>query len=304
MKPRSANLRHGDDATMGKVRLAPRDFRTSLRRWTRQADLSVWLERASRLGYAARGLVYLGMGVLLLLAAVDLAPRARGAKAMLAAWTDWPLGLALIGLVACGLTGFALWRVLQALFDADRHGASAKGLAVRAGQAVSGLVYGGLALSAFELLDAVEDVGEADEEQKARGLASSLLVLPHGDLLLMLAGLVLLGVGLGNVIQGVAQDFAKRLGCGPRLCRRIVPLARIGYGARGLATLPAGYFLFKAGMEAKSADARSWGGALQTIEQQPFGSAVLALLALGLIAFGLFAMAEALFRRIRADAVV
>ena len=289
---------------MGKGLSVPRDFRTTWRCWTRRPDLAIWLERASRLGYAARGLVYLGLGALLLLAAVDLVPRAHGTKVMLAAWAEWPLGLLLIGLVGCGLTGFALWRVLQALFDADRHGTSPKGLAVRVGQAISGLVYGGLALSAFELLDAVEDVGEADEEQKARGLASSLLVLPYGDLLLMLAGLVMLGVGLGNIIQGVARDFAKRLGCGPRLCRRIVPLARIGYGARGLAMLPAGYFLFKAGLEAKSADARSWGGALQTIELQPFGSAVLALLALGLVAFGLFALAEALFRRIHTDAVV
>jgi len=43
---------------------------------------------------------------------------------------------------------------------------------------------------------------------------------------------------------------------------------------------------------------------LQTVGQQPSGSAELALLALGLVAFGFFAMAEALLRRIRADAVV
>lgn len=272
---------------------------STFRRWVRRLDLVRALEWASRLGYAARGAVYLGMGAIVLLAAADLTPRARGAKAMLAAWADWPLGLVLVGLVAVGLLGFAVWRGLQAVFDADRHGASPKAIAVRIGQAISGVIYGGLGLWALELLDELEDVGEADEEQAAQGAAATVLALPQGDVLLLLAGAILVGVGLGNVIQGLSQDFAKRLACDERVCRWVVPMAKVGYGARGLATLPAGVFLIEAGLDARSSDARSWGGALQAVEAQPFGSWMLALLALGLIAFGLFGLVEAVFRRIR-----
>ncbi|PIB92845.1 DUF1206 domain-containing protein [Caulobacter sp. FWC2] len=264
-------------------------------------DLARLLEWASRLGYAARGVVYLGLGAIVLLAAADLTPRARGAKAMLAAWADWPLGLVLVALVAVGLLGFALWRALQAVFDADRHGSSPKAIAVRIGQAISGLIYGGLGLWALELLDEVEDVGEADEEQAAHGAAATVLALPHGEILLLLAGAALVGVALGNIIQGLKQDFAKRLSCDETVCRWVVPMAKIGYGARGLATLPAGVFLIEAGLDARSGDAHSWGGALQAVESQPFGSWVLALLALGLVAFGLFGFVEAAFRRIRPD---
>lgn len=267
--------------------------------WARRLDLVRLLEWASRLGYAARGVVYLGLGAIVLLAAADVTPRARGAKAMLAAWADWPLGLVLVALVAVGLLGFALWRALQAVFDADRHGTSPKAIAVRIGQAISGLVYGGLGLWALELLDEVEDVGEADEEQAAHGAAAAVLALPHGEILLLLAGATLVGVGLGNMIQGLKQDFAKRLSCDEEVCRWVVPMAKIGYGARGLATLPAGVFLIGAGLDARSRDAHSWGGALQAVEGQPFGSWVLALLALGLVAFGLFGFVEAAFRRIR-----
>lgn len=256
------------------------------------------LEGASRLGYAARGLVYVGLGVIVLLAATDVTPRAQGAKAMLAAWAGWPLGLALVGIVAVGLLAFAVWRALQAIFDADQHGASPKGVAVRIGQAVSGLIYGGLGFWALELLDAFEDVGEADEEQTARGAAATVLALPYGEILLLLAGAVMLGVGIGNVVQGLAQDFAKRLRCDDRICRWVVPMAKVGYAARGLATLPAGIFLILAGLEARSRDARSWGGALQALEAQPFGSWMLGLVALGLIAFGLFGFVEARFRHI------
>lgn len=271
----------------------------SLRGVSKRFDVTRALEWASRLGYAARGGVYLGLGTIVLLAAADLTPRAKGAKAMLAAWASWPLGLALVGVVAVGLLAFAVWRALQAIFDADRHGVSPKAIAVRVGQAVSGLIYGGLGLWALELLDAFEDVGEADEEQSARGMAQTVLALPYGELLLLLAGAALLGVGIGNIVQGVAQDFAKRLRCDDTVCRWVVPLAKLGYGARGLATLPTGLFLIQAGLAARSADAHSWGGALQAMERQPFGSWVLGLVAVGLIAFGLFGFVEAAFRRIR-----
>lgn len=264
-----------------------------------KVDVTRVLEGASRLGYAARGFVYLGLGTIVLLAASDVTPRAKGAKAMLAAWAAWPLGPALVGLIAVGLLGFAVWRGLQAIFDADRHGLSPKGVAVRIGQAISGVIYGGLGLWALELLDAFEDVGEADEEQAARGAAESVLTLPHGEILLLMAGAVMLGVGVGNVVQGLVQDFAKRLRCDDRLCRWVVPLAKVGYGARGLATLPAGAFLIRAGLETRSRDAHSWGGALQTLEGRPFGSWLLGVVALGLIAFGLFGFVEARFRQIR-----
>lgn len=264
-----------------------------------RANVSKAIELASRIGYAARGVVYLGLGAVVLLAALDLTPRAKGAKGLLSAWADWPLGWALIGAIGAGLAGFAAWRILQAVFDADRHGRTLKAWAVRAGQAFSGLVYGGLALSAFELLDELEDVGELDEEQSARHAARTVLDLPHGDALLIAAGLAVFAFAIGNVVQGLMQDFSKRLDCDDKTCRRVVPLAKAGYGARGLASLPLGVFLVLAGLEARAGEAHSWGGALQAIERQPFGSCVLALVAAGLIAFGLFGLVEARYRRIR-----
>jgi uncharacterized membrane protein YidH (DUF202 family) len=272
------------------------------RSWVKRAkrlDVSKAIELASRLGYAARGLVYLGLGAIVLLAALDLTPRAHGAKGLLRAWAEWPMGWALIGAVGLGLAGFAAWRFLQAAFDADRHGRSPKAWAVRIGQAVSGLIYGGLALSAFELLDELEDVGELDEEQSIHHTARTILDLPYGDSLLIGAGLVVVAFGIGNVVQGVMQDFSKRLDCGDKLCRVVTPLAKIGYGARGLASLPLGVFLVLAGMQARAGEARSWGGALQAVERQPFGNTALCVVAVGLIAFGLFGLIEARYRRIR-----
>lgn len=255
---------------------------------------------ASRFGYGARGLVYVSVGAIALLAALDLTPRTTGAGGAIEAWAEWPLGLVLITAVAVCLMAFALWRVLQAAFDADHHGLSPKGVAVRVGQAVSGLVYGGLAWSTLELLDGFEDIGEADESDSAKTFAAEVLGMPYGDWILILAGLVLLGVGIGNLIQGAVQDFGKRLDCSDALCRWVVPLGRVGYVGRGLATLPAGVFIIRAGIDVRSSEARSWSDALQALEAQPFGSLILGAVAAGLIAFGLFGLFEARYRRIDA----
>jgi len=258
------------------------------------------LETTSRFGYGARGLVYLSVGAIALLAALDLTPRAAGTGGAIEAWAQWPLGLVLITGVAGCLIAFSVWRFLQAVFDADNHGADAKGLAVRVGQAVSGIAYGALAFSTLELLDGFEDIGEADESDSAKTFAAEVLALPHGDWIMIAVGLALIGVGIGNLIQGAVQDFSKRLDCSEALCRWAVPLARVGYIGRGLATLPAGVFLMRAGIEARSSEARSWGDALQTLEAQPYGSLILGAIAAGLIAFGLFGVFEAFFRRIEA----
>lgn len=269
-----------------------------------EVDVGAMLEACARLGYAARGVVYLGLGAIAVLAALDLTPRAKGAREVLEAWSDWPLGAILIAGIGFGLSGFAVWRGVQAIFDADHHGRSPKAWAVRAGQAISGVVYGGLALSAFELLDAFEDLGEGDETESLRQTAASVLGTPHGDMLLMGVGLVVIGFGVGNVVQGLVQDFGNRLACDAALCRKVAPLAKLGYAARGVATMPSGAFLIIAGLHTRAAEARSWGDALQTVEQQPFGSLALGALAVGLIAFGLFGFVEARYRQIRPPEVL
>lgn len=265
-------------------------------RWLKRAPVKALLEVVSRLGYAARGLVYVSLGTVALLAAVDLTPSARGAAEAVAAWAAWPLGKVLIGLTAAGLACFAGWRMLQSLFDADSHGTSPKGLAVRAGQALSGLVHAGLALSVLEVMDGLGDVAEDGTAEQA---AAALLKVPMGDVMVMAAGAAVLALGLANLGQAGFQDFRKRLGCHGAACDWAVRLARFGYVGRALAFAPLGFFMLEAGLDARADQAKSLGESLQVLEGQPFGSAILGFTALGLLAFGAFAFMEARFRRMR-----
>ena len=111
------------------------------------------LELLARSGYAARGAVSLIVGLLALLASFGRGGgRATGSKGALQELLVQPLGDVLLAAVALGLFGFALWRALQSLLDADGLGREPKAMAVRAGQAVSAIAHAGLGVFALSLL--------------------------------------------------------------------------------------------------------------------------------------------------------
>jgi hypothetical protein len=266
--------------------------------WLRTAPRGPLLQLTARIGFLARAVIYLSVGVLALLTAVGVSPSASGPTDAMAAWGQWPAGIALIWLTAYGLIGFSIWRALQAFFDADGHGRNLRGIGVRIGQAVSGGAHALLAWSLFSLLDGAEDLHQEDDRDMAQDAAVRILSMPHGDLLLLAAGAVTLSFGIGSVCQGLFQPFSKRLGCTPRACAWIVPLARAGYVGRGLSFMPIGFFLAKAGWEARAMSAHDFSGALAALETQPGGHLVLGAGAAGLTAFGVFALFEAALRRI------
>jgi len=275
-----------------------------LRRGFAAAPWTSLIEAAARLGYLARGAVYISIGAIAVLAALHMTPHAVGAVEALTAWGQWPPGVILLWLLGGGLYGFAGWRALQALFDADHQGRKPRALASRAGQAISGLVYGGLAISVFGILDTLEDLHEADDQAATTAAIQAALELPYGPLLVIGAGGFIVACGAGNVLRAIFDHFARTLDCGPAFARWAGPLARAGYFARGVALLPAGVFMIRSGLHARAHEARGLGGALDELHRQPLGGVVLGLTALGLIAFGAFAILEAAFRPIRAQAAL
>lgn len=257
------------------------------------------LELAARIGYGARGFVYVSVGAIALLSALNRVGDAVGSRSAVAWLAEQPYGRAWLILLGLGLWAFVVWRVLQSVFDADREGTRPKALASRAGQALSGLFYGVLAASVFELLDEVQVNAAAEDVAENQEKAATLLSLPFGDHALLAVGLVILASGVGNIIRGARSDFAAALACSEKVCRRVVPIARAGYIARGVALLPLALFVILGGLRARASEVTSFGSGLDALERQPGGSWVLAVTALGLIAFGLFAFVEARWRRIR-----
>jgi hypothetical protein len=257
------------------------------------------LEMTARFGYGARGFVYLSVGAIALLAAMDRVGDAMGSRGAVAWLAEQPFGRTWLILLGAGLWAFVVWRVLQSVFDADREGTDRRALLSRAGAGLSALFYGVLAASVFEFLDEVEADPAAEDVAENQEKAATLLALPFGDLVLFGVGLMILAFAVGNVVRGLRSDFGAALACSADMCRRVVPIARAGYIARGAALMPLAVFVILAGAQSRASQVASFGAGLDAIERQPGGSVVLGVTALGLMAFGAFAFVEARWRRIR-----
>jgi len=283
------------------------DAETALRqtlRWLRAAPLGALAQLACRFGYAARGFVYVSIGVIAVLAAVERVPEAEGSLGAVEAWADWPLGLVLLGAAGIGLYGFAGWRLLQSVFDAERQGTSPKALAARAGQAVSGVVYGTLGFSVFSAMDLLDDLADPEEGASEQEAAAQALAIPGGEWLIIGVGVFILAAGLANLAKAIRGGLAERLVCDAAVRRVAEPMGRLGYGARGAAFAVMGVMLVQAGLHANAAEAAGLAEALQALERAPWGDGLLIGVALGLLAFGAFALMEARYREIPAGEVI
>ncbi|HEX2817405.1 MAG TPA: DUF1206 domain-containing protein [Phenylobacterium sp.] len=258
-------------------------------------------EMAARLGYMARGTVYLSIGLIALLAVARLAPHTSGALGALEAWAHWRLGVVLLWLTGIGLWGFAGWRALQSLFDADRQGLGAQAVASRVGQALSGLIYGAMAVSIFDLIETLHDIRHLGEQARTRETVAAVLTWPMGSTLILALGAFIIACGLGNAIRACLDNFGSTLRCDPKVAVWACRLARVGYFGRGVAMLPVGFFMLTAGWHARASEAKGVGGALWALHSRVLGDLMLTAVALGLVAFGAFAFVEAWYRPIRPE---
>lgn len=256
------------------------------------------LELLARIGFAARGVVYCLVGGLAALAAFGAGGGVGGGKSALRSVLEQPFGAVLLLAIGAGLVCFAAWRVIGAAFDADSRGRSAKARATRALQAISGVVYLGLAATAANL--ALGRGGGGAEDQMAQDWTEWLMAQPAGAWLVGAIGLGLVGGGFGYGWKAWKGDVMRRLAPPPGATDWVRHVGRAGYAARALTFVIIGGFVVTAALHADSDEVRGLGGALQALRAQPYGWALLFVTAAGLFAFGFFGLVQARYRRIDA----
>lgn len=259
----------------------------------RQLSQGRAMDWAARAGLTARGVVYVLIGVLAVLVAGGRNAEVDQAGA-LAEVIDRTYGGWVVGLLAVGLAGYALWRLSEAAFGVTGKGRST---GPRLQSLVRGLVYLFLAYTAVTLLQGAA-AGQGAQQQ---GYAAAAMAHQGGRLLVGAVGAVIVIVGLALVVEGATLRFMREFPAGslpPRNRGLVMQVGRVGTIARGLVFTLTGALVVAAAVSYDPSKAGGLDGALKTLRDRSFGPLLLTLTGLGLVAFGLYGLVEARYRRV------
>ncbi len=263
-----------------------------------EAESRPWLARLARAGMLAPGLLYVLIGGLALALALGRAkgnPSRKGALSELAQHT-W--GMAVLAAIAAGFAGYALWRFAVAALGEKIESRDDLNVWKRLWYVVRGLMYSVLCFTTVQVMTG--STGGSDTASQ-RGKTAEVLTWPGGRLIVGAVGLGVIGYGAGSVYRGVTKKFADDLELGSLdastrtwLCRGGI----FGWVARGLVLGLIGVFLVKAAAQYDAKESKGLDAALASIQHQRFGPFLLAVVALGLVSFGLFYGVRARYREV------
>jgi hypothetical protein len=270
-------------------------------RVTHQTVVNPWTIALMRFGYGAKGLVYIVLGGLAAKYAIGAGGGALTDPKGALHWLDVGLfGHLLLGLVAVGLFGYALWNVARAFLDLDNRGKTAEGTLTRIGFGVVALTYASLAFAALQLAMNTGNGGKSTDAT-TQDWTARVLNTSFGVPLVILAGIVMLGVAGALAIEVYRAHFRRYLKSA-RLShvaeQSIVLAGRFGYASLSVVLAIIGVFLIVAAKQHNPGEAKGLGGALGQLAQTSMGPLLLGVVALGLMAYGAFSLACSRYRRL------
>lgn len=257
------------------------------------------METLARFGYVAKGFVYGAIGILALLAAFSIGGKTTDTTGALQAIAAQPFGKILLALIAFGLVGYVIWRLIQAIRDPRNKGTDVQGIFTRLGYLLSGISYSGVAVNAALLAIGSSNGGSGNSKQD---WTATVMAQPMGRWLVGLAGAITIGIGFWRLYEAYKIKFRKKLSLNELSLQQqnwLVNVSRFGIGARGVVFVMIGFFVLQAAHQYNPEKVKGLDGALLTLTQQPFGKALLAAMALGLVSYAVYLLLQARYRRIK-----
>jgi hypothetical protein len=251
-------------------------------------EVKPWVKRLGRMGYLAKGSVYLLIGILAFMAAIGVGGQTTGTKGALASIASKPFGEILLWILAIGLAGYVIWKVVEAITDPQNKGHDAKGIFMRIGFIFSAIVYAGLAYRAFQI---AANAGGSSGGNSKQTITAQVLSQPFGQWMVGLAGAAVIGYGIYEIYKGYSEKFTdsfQRSKMDKKEYKLGKKTGKAGLMARGIVFCITGYFLIQTAITTNPDNAKGLDAALSEIAQQPFGQWMLGIVALGLAAYGVF----------------
>jgi hypothetical protein len=263
----------------------------------REATHSRAFEVVTRLGFLARGAIYVIVGVLAIQVASHTTRNTRtDQRGAMEVIDHQPFGHWLLVVVAVGLGGYAAWRFVQAYAGHGPEGGGDHTTMGRIAAAGSGCAYAILCVLAITIL-----IGGSSSSSNTHKQTAGVLGWPGGQWLVGAAGVIFVGVALFQAYKGISRKFLdedKTEQMGETTLRVLTAFGVVGYLARTVAFGLIGIFLIRAAIDFNPHQAVGLDGALARVAHHQFGTLLLGLVAAGLIAFGLYSIADARYRRI------
>lgn len=256
----------------------------------RRASHGQTMRSLARFGLAARAFVYVVIGLLAVQIARGHGNHQANQRGALGDIAQHSYGIALLWILGIGFAAYAIWRLCEAAF-----GTAADGLETgpRVKSLVRGIVYAGLAGTTFSFIAGTSRQGQAQQQQT---LTARIMSHTYGRWLVGLIGLIVIAAGLAVIAEGARRKFEKDLRMNDLhgTARTIViRLGMVGTIARGIVFTISGALILDAAVTFQASKSTGLDGALRTLADRPYGPWLLGVLALGLVAFGLYGFAAA-----------
>jgi Domain of Unknown Function (DUF1206) len=254
-------------------------------------------ENLTRVGYGARGLIYGVIGILAIKIALGSSGSLQDQQGAIASIGQSLIGVILLVIILIGLMGYTLWGLIRAFLNPLHKGKDIKGVLERIGFFISAVAYAILIIPTYNFIFGSSNAAQNGAQGiELRNIISNIFIIPFGRWIVGLMGLIVIGVGLYQIYQGVRHNFDKQIK--PYVLRSkqvkwVKGMGRVGTLGRAVVFLLIGLFLLFAAYNANSAEVKGVDGALLIVLNQPYGHVLLGIVAIGLIAFGLYSLLSA-----------
>lgn len=238
----------------------------------------------ARLGYAAKGTVYILVGALTAGAVLLGEGQITGSRGALNRLQDAPFGQIILAVIGLGLVAYVLWRFTQATWDPEEEGTDAKGILTRATMFISGFIYAGLAIYSFQL-SFLSGGGGGSGSSSTQSRTAELMSQPAGRILVGAVGLIVISYSVKEFYGAYMAKFMKKFrtaDMSPDQQLWSERIGRMGHAARGVVFSVIGGFFLWAAFRSAPQEAMGLDGALETLAQQPYGVWILGAVAIGL----------------------